>query len=253
MLNGIAKLKDTGRMAIIQNGSSLFNGDAGSGPSEIRRYVIENDRLEAIIQLPTDLFYNTGIATYIWLVDGINAKPLHRTGKVQLIDASKCFTKRRKNIGNKRVDLDDRCIDLITKAYKEFENKEYSEEGISVESKVFENSYFGYTKLTVETAQTDENDNKILKKGKPVAEKGKTDTEVVPLLEDIDEYFEKNVYPYNPNAFIDNTKTKIGYEIPFTRIFYKFVEPKKSEDIFNEIKELEKQEAELMKELFGNE
>ena len=253
MMNGIAKLKDTGRMAIIQNGSSLFNGDAGSGPSEIRRYIIENDRLEAIIQLPTDLFYNTGIATYIWLVDGVNAKPLNRTGKVQLIDASKCFAKRRKNIGNKRVDLDDKCIDLITKAYKEFENKEYSGDGISVESKVFENSYFGYTKLTVETAQTDERGNKILKRGKPVAEKGKTDTEVVPLQEDIGEYFAKNVYPYNPNAFIDGTKTKIGYEIPFTRIFYKFVEPKKSEDIFNEIKELEKQEAELMKELFGNE
>lgn len=120
LLNGVKKLKDTGRMAIIQNGSSLFTGDAGSGSSEIRRYIIENDRLEAIIQLPTDLFYNTGIATYIWIVDGKNAKPLNRLGKVQLIDASKCYVKRRKNIGNKRVDLDDKCIALIVKAYNEF-------------------------------------------------------------------------------------------------------------------------------------
>lgn len=253
LLNGVKKLKNKGRMAIIQNGSSLFNGDAGSGPSEIRKYIIENDRLEAIVQLPTDLFYNTGIATYIWVVDGVNAKPLNRTGKVQLIDASKCFTKRRKNIGNKRVELDSRCIDLIVKAYKEFENKEYADNDISVESKVFNNAYFGYTKLTVETTSVDEKGNKILKKGKPVAEKGKTDSEIVPLQEDIDEYFKKNVLPYNPNAFIDTSKTKIGYEIPFTRIFYKFVEPKSSDDIFNEIKELEKEENQLMKELFGDE
>lgn len=252
LLNGIKKLKDTGRMTIIQNGSSLFNGDAGSGPSEIRKYIIENDRLEAIIQLPTDLFYNTGIATYIWVVDGINAKPLNRVGKVQLIDASKCFIKRRKNIGNKRVELDDRCINLIAKAYKDFENKEYVDNDISVESKTFDNTYFGYTKLIVETASVDEKGCKILKKGKPVAEKGKTDTETVPLQDDIKEYFNKNVYPYNPNAFIDNTKTKIGYEIPFTRIFYKFIEPKSSDEILNEIKELEKEEAILIKELFGN-
>ena len=253
LLNGIKKLKDTGRMTIIQNGSSLFNGDAGSGPSEIRKYIIENDRLEAIIQLPTDLFYNTGIATYIWVVDGINAKPLNRVGKVQLIDASKCFIKRRKNIGNKRVELDDRCINLIAKAYKDFENKEYVDNDISVESKTFDNTYFGYTKLIVETASVDEKGCKILKKGKPVAEKGKTDTETVPLQDDIKEYFNKNVYPYNPNAFIDNTKTKIGYEIPFTRIFYKFIEPKSSDEILNEIKELEKEEAILIKELFENE
>lgn len=252
LLNGVKKLKDTGRMAIIQNGSSLFTGDAGSGPSEIRRYIIENDRLEAIVQLPTDLFYNTGIATYIWVVDGMNAKPLNRAGKVQLIDASKCFMKRRKNIGSKRVELDDRCINLIVQAYKEFDNKEYTDNDISVESKVFDNNYFGYTKLTVETASLDKKGNKVLKKGKLVAEKGKTDSEIVPLQEDIDEYFKKNVLPYNPNAFIDSTKSKIGYEIPFTRIFYKFVAPKDSDEIFQEIKDLEQEESKLMKELFGN-
>ncbi len=253
LLNGVKKLKDTGRMTIIQNGSSLFNGDAGSGPSEIRKHIIENDRLEAIIQLPTDLFYNTGIATYIWVVDGVNAKPANRIGKVQLIDASKCFSKRRKNIGNKRVELDDRCISLIVNAYKEFDNNEYTDNDISVESKVFDNNYFGYTKLTVETASVDEKGNKILKKGKLVPEKGKTDSETVPLQENIEEYFKKNVLPYNHNAYIDSTKTKIGYEIPFTRIFYKFVEPKSSDEIFNEIKELEEEERVLMKELFGNE
>lgn len=253
LLNGVKKLKDTGRMAIIQNGSSLFTGDAGSGSSEIRRYIIENDRLEAIIQLPTDLFYNTGIATYIWVVTGQHAKEERRLGKVQLIDASQCYSKRRKNIGNKRVDLDETCIDLITKVYKEFENKEYDENGHHVESKVLDNKSFGYTKVVVETPLMDEKGNPILKKGKFQPDKSKRDTEIIPLEDDVDEYFKKNVLPYNPKAWMDRSQDKIGYEIPFTRLFYKFVEPKSSDEIYNEIKELEKEESVLMKELFGNE
>ena len=253
LLNGVKKLKDTGRMAIIQNGSSLFTGDAGSGSSEIRRYIIENDRLEAIIQLPTDLFYNTGIATYIWIVTGKDAKEEKRLGKVQLIDASQCYSKRRKNIGNKRVDLDEACIDLITKVYTEFENKEYDENGHHVESKVLYNASFGYTKVVVETPLMDEKGNPVLKKGKVQPDKSKRDTEVIPLEDDIDEYFKKNVLPYNPKAWIDRSQDKVGYEIPFTRLFYKFVEPKSSDEIYNEIKELEKEESALMKELFGNE
>ena len=253
LLNGVKKLKDTGRMAIIQNGSSLFTGDAGSGSSEIRRYIIENDRLEAIIQLPTDLFYNTGIATYIWVVTGEHAKEERRLGKVQLIDASQCYSKRRKNIGNKRVDLDETCIDLITKVYKEFENKEYDENGHHVESKVLDNKSFGYTKVVVETPLMDEKGNPILKKGKFQPDKSKRDTEIIPLEDDVDEYFKKNVLPYNPKAWMDRSQDKIGYEIPFTRLFYKFVEPKSSDEIYNEIKELEKEESVLMKELFGNE
>ena len=252
LLNGVKKLKDTGRMAIIQNGSSLFNGDAGSGPSNIRRYVIENDLLECIVQLPNDLFYNTGIATYIWLIT--KTKPAHRVGKVQLIDASKCFVKRRKNIGNKRVDLDDDCIDLIIKVYNDFEEGVFSSDAnaqIVVESKVFDNAYFGYTKVTVETAEVDADGKEILKKGKPVAAKGKTDSEIVPLEEDIDAYFEKNVLPFNAHAFMDRTKDKVGYEIPFTRIFYKFVEPRKSDDIFEEFKALSAEENRLMKEILG--
>ncbi len=249
--NGLKKLKPTGRMAIIQNGSSLFNGDAGSGPSNIRKFIIENDRLEAIIQLPNDLFYNTGIATYIWVIIGKEGKEDRRFGKVQLIDASKCYVKRRKNIGNKRVDLSDEAISLIVKAYNSFDNLEFNEDGLFVESKVFDNAYFGYTKVTVETAETDDKGNEVLKKGKKQAIKGKTDSEIIPLTEDVEQYFDNNVLPFNKHAFMDRTKDKIGYEIPFTRIFYKFVEPRKSDDIFAEFKELSNQEQELMKKILG--
>lgn len=249
--NGLKKLKPSGRMAIIQNGSSLFNGDAGSGPSNIRKFIIENDRLEAIIQLPNDLFYNTGIATYIWVITGKEGKEDIRLGKVQLIDASKCYVKRRKNIGNKRVDLSDGAISLIVKAYNSFDNLEFNEDGLFVESKVFDNAYFGYTKVTVETAETDEKGNEVLKKGKKQAVKGKTDSEIIPLTEDVEQYFDNNVLPFNEHAFMDRTKDKIGYEIPFTRIFYKFVEPRKSDDIFAEFKELSNQEQDLMKKILG--
>ena len=252
MLNGIKKLKEgSGRMAIIQNGSSLFTGDAGSGSSEIRRYVLEGDMVEAIIQLPTDLFYNTGISTYIWVIT--KGKSVNRLGKVQLIDASKCYVKRRKNIGNKRVDLDDSCISLIMEAYNDFAEKIYTANELAVESKIFDNAFFGFTKVTVETAQTDENGKMILKKGNPHAVKGASDTEIIPLGEDIDAYIQKNVLPYNPLAFLNRKKDKIGYEIPFTRLFYKFTAPVSSESIFDEIKELEAEENVLMKELFGNE
>lgn len=252
MLNGIKKLKEgSGRMAIIQNGSSLFTGDAGSGSSEIRRYVLEGDMVEAIIQLPTDLFYNTGISTYIWVIT--KGKSVNRLGKVQLIDASKCYVKRKKNIGNKRVDLDDSCISLIMEAYNDFAEKIYTANDLAVESKIFDNAFFGFTKVTVETAQTDENGKMILKKGNPQAVKGASDTEIIPLGEDIDAYIQKNVLPYNPLAFLNRKKDKIGYEIPFTRLFYKFTAPVSSESIFDEIKELEAEENVLMKELFGNE
>lgn len=251
MLNGVKKLKEgSGRMAIIQNGSSLFTGDAGSGASEIRRYVIGEDLVDAIIQLPTDLFYNTGIATYIWVLT--KGKEMRRAGKVQLIDASKCFVKRRKNIGNKRVDLDDNCIRLILKAYESFEDKVFEDNGLFVESKVCDNDFFGYTKVTVETALCDEAGKPILKKGKLQPVKGASDNEIIPLQEDIDEYMEKNVLPYNPAAYLDRSKDKIGYEVPFTRLFYKFVAPVPSNEVFEEIKNLEAEETELMKELFGN-
>ena len=251
MLNGVKKLKEaSGRMAIIQNGSSLFTGDAGSGASEIRRYVIGEDLVDAIIQLPTDLFYNTGIATYIWVLT--KGKEMRRAGKVQLIDASKCFVKRRKNIGNKRVDLDDNCIRLILKSYESFEDGVFEDNGLYVESKVYDKDFFGYTKVTVETALCDEAGKPILKKGKLQPVKGASDSEIVPLQEDVDEYMEKNVLPYNSAAYLDRSKDKIGYEVPFTRLFYKFVAPVPSNEVFEEIKSLEAEETELMKELFGN-
>ena len=250
LLNGVAKLKKTGRMAIIQNGSSLFTGDAGSGPSEIRRYIIKEDLLEAIVQLPTDLFYNTGIATYIWVVT--RDKSEQRKGKVQLIDASKCYTKRRKNIGNKRVDLSDEAIALIMKAYGSFADCELDDGELHVESKVFDNDYFGFTKVVVETAEDDGTGKPLMKKGKIVIQKGNTDTETIPLQDDIQEYFNMNVLPFNPLAIMDRSRDKIGYEIPFTRIFYKFVEPRKSEEIFAELKALSEEEAKLMEEIFND-
>ena len=248
-LNGISKLKDTGKMAIIQNGSPLFTGDAGSGPSEIRRYIIENDWLDAIVQLSTDAFYNTGITTYIWIIS--KNKPYHRAGKVQLIDASKCFEKRRKSIGSKRNDITDKCRDLIVRAYGEFDNKEYSVDDISCESKIFDNVDFGYNKITVESPLLDEEGNVVRKGNKIQPDTKKRDTENVPLDEDIDAYFEREVKPFNKDAWIDKNRTKVGYEIPFTRYFYKYTAPEKSEDIARRIYTLENDIVNSLNALFA--
>ncbi len=256
MLNGVAKLKDTGRMAIIQNGSSLFTGDAGSGQSEIRRYLIENDWLDAIVQLPNDTFYNTGIATYVWIIT--KDKPEEHAGKVQLIDASACCTSRRKNIGNKRVDITQACRDMIVNAYGFYRDENYhgqDENGndIVVKSKVLDAVTLGYNKITVESPELDENGDKVLKKGKPVADTKKRDTENVPLDEDIDAYFEREVLPYNPDAWIDRKKTKVGYEIPFTRTFYEYKQIEPVEVITKRIEEHEKSLMAKLHELFGEE
>lgn len=249
-LNGIKKLKDNGKMAIVHNGSPLFTGDAGSGPSEIRRYIIENDWLDAIVQLSNDAFYNTGITTYIWIIS--KDKPYHRQGKVQLIDASKCFEKRRKSIGNKRNDITEVCRELIVKAYGEFTNKEYSlESGISCESKVFDNVEFGYNKIVIETPKLDEEGNVVRKGNKLVADTKKRDSENVPLDMDIDAYFEREVKPYNNLAWIDKNKTKVGYEIPFTRYFYKYTAPEKSDDIAKRIYTLESEIVDSLNALFA--
>ena len=251
VLNGVAKLKDTGRMAIIQNGSPLFKGDAGSGESNIRGYLIENDWLEAIIQIPNDMFYNTGIATYIWVVS--KDKAVERAGKVQLIDASKCSVKRRKPLGNKRNEFTDECISLIIQAYSEFKDGVYRDEanGLEVEVKIKDNEDFKYSKVVVEQPVCDEAGKPILKKGKPTADSSKRDTETIPWKEEIETYMEKNVYPYAPDAWIDEKKSKVGYEIPFTREFYKYVVPRKSEDIYAHLQELNAQEEELMSKIMG--
>ena len=326
MLNGIAKLKDEGRMAIIQNGSSLFKGDAGSGESNIRGYLLEHDWLEAIVQLPTDLFYNTGIATYVWIIT--KNKPEDRIGKVQLIDASKCFEKRRKPLGNKRVEITDACRNLIMSAYRDFTNWTYTEGELVVESKVKDVEDFKYSKLFInrplklryedmqipEDAKLKPADRELLELvikahavylgSHPVSDfalfsmlkqqKIKTtqtqikvirqylgtrdtsypevhkkplettgldyewdselaDTEIIPWKQDIEEYLDKNVRPYAPDFSVEESKTKIGYEIPFTREFYKYVPLPKSEDIFAQLKALEEKEVELMNKILGGE
>lgn len=249
MLNGIAKLKDTGRMAIIQNGSPLFKGDAGSGEGSIRGYLLENDWLEAIIQIPNDMFYNTGIATYIWVVT--KDKAADRAGQVLLVDASKCCVKRRKSLGNKRNEFSDECIRLIARAYGAFTDDVFTEGDLCVETKVKKNEDFKFTKVVVERPLCDENGAPILKKGKPQADSSKRDTESIPFTEDIAEYMAKNVLPYAPDAWIDEKKSKVGYEIPFTREFYKYVAPRKSADIFATLEDLDRQEAELMAKIMG--
>ncbi|WP_369011680.1 N-6 DNA methylase [Acetivibrio thermocellus] len=344
----ISKMKQDekgSRIAIIFNGSPLFTGDAGSGESEIRRWIIENDMLEGIIALPDQLFYNTGISTYIWIVTNRkNNDPMKgpvRTGKIQLVNAVDFYQKMRKSLGNKRNEITEEQIKEITRIYGEFKENEYC--------KIFDNEDFGYQKIVVERPLrlnfqvTEERINnlynetafnnlakskkkgaaglkeieegkkiqqqiietlrtmdstilyknrdeftKVLKKafkdsgikldsallkailsalsekdetadicvdskGNPEPDPDLRDTENVPLKEDIHEYFEREVKPHVPDAWIDETKTKIGYEIPFTRHFYKYQPLRPSEEIMREIIELEKSISEKLKKVMGNE
>ena len=231
--NAVAKMKPVeeggSRVAIVHNGSPLFTGDAGSGPSNIRKYLLENDLLEAIIALPNDIFYNTGIATYIWVLS--NNKEKRRMGKVQLINANGLYEKRRKSLGNKRNDIPKTAIDEIAKIYGDFRENKLS--------KIFKNEDFGYRKVVVERPLRDESGKPILKKGKVQADPKLRDTENIPLSEDVAEYMKREVLPYTPDAWIDERKTKIGYEIPFTRYFYEYTPPVPSEEIKREILQIE--------------
>ena len=360
VLNGLAKLAHGGKMAIIQNGSPLFSGDAGSGPSEIRRYILENDWLDAIVQMSTDMFMNTGISTYIWVLN--KDKPVHRMGKVQLIDASHCCEARRKSIGTKRNDVTDLCRELIVRAYGEFKDDAiYGDKaGVYCQSKIFDNETFGYRKITVERPlrqvafindetlnltksflwqhqvdvdsniidlggqitereatlprtqgeigaelhlrryyqillslkreepytsiseveklfnasplnpgtklmrfssfnsislselllKTDPRGEIVTKRGKPVADADLRDTENVPLTEDVESYFKREVLPYAPDAWIDEKKTKVGYEIPMTRYFYEYQAPEKTEDIMARITALEQEISASLQALY---
>lgn len=245
LLTAISKMKEPSdggsRIAIIHNGSPLFTGDAGRGPSEIRRYILENDLLEAIIALPNDIFYNTGIATYIWVLSN-KKSGTKREGKVQLINANGLFEKRRKALGNKKNDIPENAIEEITRVYGEFRENEIS--------KIYDNADFGYTKIMVERPLLDEDGNPILKNNKPQANSSLRDTENVPLKEDIDEYFKREVLPFVPDAWVDTKKSKIGYEIPFTRYFYKYEIPKPSEEIMAEIMRLETELSGSLEEVF---
>ena len=321
LLHLVKKMRPTqdggGRIGIVLNGSPLFTGNAGSGESEIRRYLLEQDLVEAIIALPTDMFYNTGIATYIWILDNDKAK--ERKGKVQLVDSTQMFEKMRKNLGNKRKEISVQNLKDIVKAYAAFEETEIS--------KTFKNTDFGYRQITVERPLklafkideesienamlnkavlklSEEESNKLvsalrkldaeydsrpdflnaldseagnqgLKLSAPLAKalvgefsfrsdeaevcldaKGKIepdsdarDTENVPLDEDVAKYFAREVEPFAPDAWIDHTKEKIGYEIPFTRQFYKYVPPRHLAEIDTELNKLVTEIQQLLAEI----
>lgn len=245
LLTAISKMKDPkdggSRIAIIHNGSPLFTGDAGSGPSDIRKYILENDLLEAIVALPNDIFYNTGIATYIWVLSNKKAGT-RREGKVQLINANGLFEKRRKALGNKRNDIPQSAIEEITRIYGDFKTNDIS--------KIYDNEDFGYTKITVERPLRDEKGELVLKKGKKQPDISLRDTENVPLKEDITEYFKREVLPFAPDAWIDKNKSKVGYEILFTRHFYKYVAPRPSEEIMAEILDIEAELEGVLAEVF---
>ena len=244
LLHLIAKMRpavDGGsRFGIVLNGSPLFTGGAGSGESEIRRYVLENDLVEAIIALPTDMFYNTGISTYVWIVS--NRKPQARKGKVQLIDASSFWQKMRKSLGSKRKELSAEHIDDITSLFGNFEELTRQVDGSPVPiSRIFANDAFGYHTITVERPERDATGQVVLGskgkgKGKPVPDASLRDTENVPLSDDIAAYFKREVLPHAPDAWIDTDKTKVGYEIPFNRHFYVFKPPRPLAEIDAELK-----------------
>ncbi|WP_297228270.1 class I SAM-dependent DNA methyltransferase [uncultured Desulfovibrio sp.] len=259
----VAHLKPTGRAAIIQNGSPLFTGDAGSGPSEIRRHILENDYLDAIIALPNDIFYNTGIATYIWLL--CKSKPAARRGRVQLINAADLYEKRRKSLGNKRNDIPPAAIEEICRLYTDFAE--------SPRSKIFDVADFGYTKITIERpadpaaadpasasadadatpAAADAPKKRGRKPGKRKADAARRDTENVPLRENIEDYFAREVLPFAPDAWIDHSKSKVGYEIPFTRYFYQYTPPRPAAELAVEIHDLELRLADSLAALFAEE
>jgi type I restriction enzyme M protein len=228
------------RFGIVLNGSPLFTGGAGSGESEIRRYMLENDLVEAIIGLPTDMFYNTGISTYVWIVS--NRKPAARKGKLQLIDASSFWQKMRKSLGSKRKELSPEHIDDITRLFGQFQEsiREVDNTRVPI-SRIFKNDDFGYRTITVERPERDAAGKIVLGtkgkgKGKPIPDSALRDTENVPLAEDVETYFKREVLPHAPDAWIDHDKTKVGYEIPFNRHFYVFKPPRPLAEIDAELK-----------------
>jgi len=250
----ISKMDAKGsRIAIIFNGSPLFTGDAGSGESSIRKWIIENDWLEAVIAMPTEMFYNTGIATYIWMVT--NRKPAHRQGKVQLINAVDFAAPMRKSLGNKRKYFQDEHIQDISQIYTDFSEGELC--------KIFDNADFGYTKVTVECPLQEENlaglqdlpglDAPIVKdkKGNPKPDSKLRDTEKIPLKDDVDAYFEREVRPHVPDAWMDRKKDKVGYEISFTKYFYEYQPLRSLDAIKADILALEAETDGLLGEILG--
>lgn len=248
LLNNVAKMKKTtelgSRIAEVHNGSSLFTGDAGQGESNARRYMIENDLVEAIIALPDNMFYNTGIGTFIWILS--NNKAEHRKGKIQLIDATLLKSPLRKNLGKKNCEFTSEIRRQILDLYIAFEENEYS--------KIFDNKEFGYWKVTVlRPAYNEDGTIQKDKKGKPVVNKELTDTEQIPFIYEggIEAFFEKEVKPFAPDAWIDEKQTKIGYEISFTKYFYKPIQLRTLEEITADIRSLEEETGGLLAEIIG--
>ncbi len=227
------------RIGIVFNGSPLFTGDAGSGESEIRKWVIENDWLECIVSLPDRMFFNTGITTYIWIVT--NKKTSERKGKVQLIDGSSFSTSMKKNLGDKgKYITEDQTKKLLEIYLNNKENKH---------SKIYSNSFFGYTKVVVEQPLIENGELKKDRQGNPKSDTSKRDNERVPLSENIDEYFEREVKPYLPNSWMDRSKDKIGYEINFTKCFYEFTPLRSLEEISKDLKSLDDEINQLSTEM----
>ena len=238
----ISKMEIKGsRIGIVFNGSPLFTGDSGSGESEIRKWIIENDWLECVVQLPNKLFFNTGITTYIWIVN--NNKKSNRKGKVQLINGSDLSTPLRKNLGEKNVFISDEQCQLIQNIYNEFTENE--------RSKIFNNSHFGYTKISIEQPLKENGEIVKDKKGKIKTDGSLRDTERIPLGLDIEEYFEKDVKPHLPESFMDRSKDSIGYEINFTKYFYQYKPLRSLEDLTKELLKLEKESDGLMNKLIS--
>jgi type I restriction enzyme M protein len=233
MISKMKPVKDGGsRIGIVLNGSPLFTGGAGSGEGEIRKWIIENDMLEALVALPDQLFYNTVISTYIWIVT--NHKEKRRKGKVQLINAASFFVKMTKSLGNKRNEISANQIDDIVKLYGNFKEGEFV--------KIYPNEFFGYSRLTVERPAKDEKGKVVKdKNGNPKPDADLRDFENVPLQDDIKEYFKREVLPHVPDAWIDESKTKVGYEINFTKYFYKYKPLRSLEEIRADILKLEEE------------
>ena len=237
----ISKMETQGssRIGVVFNGSPLFTGDSGSGESEIRKWIIENDWLECIVSLPDQLFFNTGISTYIWIVS--NNKRPNRKGKVQLIDGSSFFKTMKKSLGSKRKYVDDTQREEILQIYEKFEENEFS--------KIFDNDFFGYTKITIEQPKVENGHIVRDKKGNPKPDSKLRDYERVPKSEDIEQYFTREVEPHLPNSWIDFDKSKEGYEINFTKYFYKYKPLRSSEDITRDLLELDKESENLLNQI----
>jgi type I restriction enzyme M protein len=238
----ISKMESKGsRIGVVFNGSPLFTGDSGSGESEIRKWIIENDLLECIVQLPDSIFFNTGITTYIWIVN--NNKKLNRKGKVQLIDGSNLFKSMKKSLGSKRKEVSDEQREIILKTYTDFKESEIS--------KIFPNHFFGFTKVTIE--QPSRVDGEIVKdkKGNIKTDSSLRDNERIPLGVDVNEYFEKEVKPHLPESWMDRSKDSIGFEINFTKYFYQYKPLRSLNDLTKELLDLEKESDGLMNKLIG--